>query len=209
MSTRNGYFNIWKMDYDGSNPVQLTNDTAFKGGICWSPDGQFIAYGSDVTGNWDIWIIPANGGEAIQFTSDSANDIHQNWSSDGSRIAFSSNRSGNDDIWIKDVDLLETGKILNPHKVDISINPNPFNPSTTISFQLQTEITENVELLIYNLKGQKIISFSNHQIIQSPNHQINWNGTDQNSQPVSSGIYFAVLKQNGKILAKSKMMLLK
>ena len=34
--------------------------------------------------------------------------------------------------------------------------PNPFNPSTTISFSLNTEITEDSDLAIYNLKGQKV-----------------------------------------------------
>ena len=40
--------------------------------------------------------------------------------------------------------------------------PNPFNPSTTISFQLNTE---NTELIIYNLKGQKVKEFD---VILSP-----------------------------------------
>jgi len=38
----------------------------------------------------------------------------------------------------------------------ISNYPNPFNPSTTISFSLTTETTKNTELAIYNLKGQKV-----------------------------------------------------
>ena len=87
--------------------------------------------------------------------------------------------------------------------------PNPFNPSTAISFELNTEINQNTELLIYNLIGQKIKDFTNHQITQSPNHQIIWNGTDNNSRPVSSGIYFALLKQDNQILASRKMVLMK
>jgi hypothetical protein len=91
----------------------------------------------------------------------------------------------------------------------INIYPNPFNPTTTISFSLNTEITEDTEVLIYNLKGQKIKDFTNQKITQSPNHQIVWNGTDNNSQPVSSGIYLAVLKQDNQILASRKMVLIK
>ncbi|MCD4797103.1 MAG: hypothetical protein K8R49_08050, partial [Candidatus Cloacimonetes bacterium] len=41
----------------------------------------------------------------------------------------------------------------------LSNYPNPFNPSTTISFSLTTEDTESTELVIYNLKGQKIKTF--------------------------------------------------
>jgi hypothetical protein len=66
---------------------------------------------------------------------------------------------------------------------------NPFNPSTTFIFS-----TEQYELIIYNLKGQKIKTFSNLQIIQSPNQQIVWNGTNDYNKPVSSGIYFLQIK---------------
>ena len=87
--------------------------------------------------------------------------------------------------------------------------PNPFNPSTTISFSLNVKETKNAELEIYNLKGQMVKEY--HIVSPSKNHQVfvTWNGTNENKQPVSSGIYFSVLKQNGKILALRKMMLLK
>ena len=86
--------------------------------------------------------------------------------------------------------------------------PNPFNPSTTISFELNTETSENTEIEIYNLKGQKVKTFSNLQITQSPNHPIVWDGTDENNKPVSSGIYFCKLKIGGTERSR-KMLLLK
>ena len=85
--------------------------------------------------------------------------------------------------------------------------PNPFNPSTTIYFT--TEHTESTELNIYNLKGQKIKSFSNLQINKSTNQQILWDGTDENNQPVSSGIYLYQLKVDEKPVAMKKCLLLK
>jgi hypothetical protein len=81
--------------------------------------------------------------------------------------------------------------------------PNPFNPETTISFNLNTEHTENTELLIYNLKGQKIRQFS----ILNSQSSIIWDGTNQNNQPVSSGIYFYKLNEQNSTV--KKMMLLK
>ncbi len=88
--------------------------------------------------------------------------------------------------------------------IKISNYPNPFNPSTTISFSLNTELTENTELIIYNLKGQKIKQYS----ILNNQSSIEWNGTDQNNQPVSSGIYFYKLR-SGEVEASKKMLLLK
>jgi len=82
--------------------------------------------------------------------------------------------------------------------------PNPFNPTTTISFSLNSEITENAELVIYNLKGQKVRQFS----ILNDQSSIVWNGTDDNDQSVSSGIYFYKLKTNN-FEKTNKMILLK
>jgi hypothetical protein len=82
--------------------------------------------------------------------------------------------------------------------------PNPFNPSTTISFTLTTKDAKDAKVEIYNLKGQKIREFSIFNFKSS----IVWDGTDQTGKPVSSGIYFARLK-SGKTEASCKMLLLK
>jgi len=81
--------------------------------------------------------------------------------------------------------------------------PNPFNPSTTISFSLNTETTEVAELVIYNLKGQKIRQYS----IFNNHSSITWNGTDQSNNPVSTGIYY--YKINTPNSPVKKMMLIK
>ncbi|MDO9578426.1 MAG: two-component regulator propeller domain-containing protein [Candidatus Cloacimonadales bacterium] len=91
----------------------------------------------------------------------------------------------------------------------LSNYPNPFNPSTTISFELTAKDAQGAKLEIYNLKGQKVKSFSNLQITQSINHQIIWDGTDQTGKSVSSGIYFCNLIVDGKMLKSKKMMLVK
>ncbi|MEA2096862.1 MAG: M1 family aminopeptidase [Candidatus Cloacimonadota bacterium] len=94
--------------------------------------------------------------------------------------------------------------------------PNPFNPITTISFDLTTEFTESTELIIYNLKGQKvrnipvILSDAQHCIegLGETKYSVTWNGTNDNNHPVSSGIYFYKLK-SGDIEISKKMLLLK
>ena len=86
--------------------------------------------------------------------------------------------------------------------------PNPFNPETTIFF-LTTENTENTEIIIYNLKGQKIKTFPVILSGVEGQFSITWDGTDENNQPVSSGIYFYKLNINGKTVASRKMLLMK
>ncbi|MDA3814388.1 MAG: T9SS type A sorting domain-containing protein [Candidatus Cloacimonetes bacterium] len=90
----------------------------------------------------------------------------------------------------------------------LSNYPNPFNPTTTISFNLALDNTGDTELVIYNLKGQKVRSFLIYQFTSSQVHQIIWNGTDLNDQPVSSGIYFYKLIFGDQEQTK-KMLLLK
>ena len=82
-------------------------------------------------------------------------------------------------------------------------HPNPFRNSTTIFFQLNTEITENTEISIFNLKGQQIKKYS----ILNSQSSIVWDGTDEFNKPVTSGIYFYKLKTGNSALIK-KMILM-
>jgi len=84
--------------------------------------------------------------------------------------------------------------------------PNPFNPSTTISFLLQNN--SNVELTIYNIKGQKVKQLVS-DLRTAGQHSVIWNGKDDSGKPVSSGVYFYKLNVNNNIEAVKKCLLLK
>ena len=89
--------------------------------------------------------------------------------------------------------------------------PNPFNQTTTISFSLTTESTEDTEIIIYNLKGKKIRQYSIFNLSkagQANQYTIIWDGTDNNNKPVSGGVYFYQIKA-GKFTETKKMMLIK
>ncbi|NQV18679.1 MAG: peptidylprolyl isomerase [Armatimonadetes bacterium] len=85
--------------------------------------------------------------------------------------------------------------------------PNPFNPETIISFNVIAEDAENAELVIYNLKGQKVKQFAMRNLKLGMNKVV-WNGTDDSGKSVSSGIYFYELK-SGDYQEIRKMILLK
>lgn len=68
--------------------------------------------------------------------------------------------------------------------------PNPFNPCTTISFELPHN--SRIELSIKNIKGQKIRTLVRGEKIAGK-HQILWNGTDTLGNQVSSGVYFVYM----------------
>lgn len=69
-------------------------------------------------------------------------------------------------------------------------HPNPFNPSTTIKFNLQNQSA--VKLGIYNLKGQRVKILIDEEQTAGL-HQIEWNGLDDNGNAVASGVYFSIM----------------
>ena len=83
--------------------------------------------------------------------------------------------------------------------------PNPFNPSTTISFTLSQ--SENITLNIYNIKGQHVRTLIN-EIKEAGRYSIVWDGIDEKNNNVSSGIYFYRFETSSKIETK-KMLLMK
>ncbi|MDD4277921.1 MAG: T9SS type A sorting domain-containing protein [Candidatus Cloacimonetes bacterium] len=83
--------------------------------------------------------------------------------------------------------------------------PNPFNPSTTISFNLPSVMSCKLE--IYNLKGQRVITLLN-EARASGSHTITWSGLDDAGRPVSSGLYFYRLTTPQNIVS-AKMLMLK
>ncbi|MFH1312707.1 MAG: hypothetical protein ABIJ00_05720 [Candidatus Eisenbacteria bacterium] len=75
---------------DGAVP--LVTDASEDAYPDWSPDGSWVAFESDRSGNWDIWIVPATGGIPTQVTADTSYDGRACWSPDGSEIVFESDR---------------------------------------------------------------------------------------------------------------------
>ncbi|MCF7920967.1 MAG: ice-binding family protein [Candidatus Cloacimonetes bacterium] len=89
----------------------------------------------------------------------------------------------------------------------VSNYPNPFNPTTTIYFNLPTDIDDNTEIVIYNSNGQKVKSFGMENF-SADRHSVFWNGTDDNNIAVSSGVYFYRL-HSGEFMQTRRMILMK
>ncbi|MBN2012439.1 T9SS type A sorting domain-containing protein [candidate division KSB1 bacterium] len=69
--------------------------------------------------------------------------------------------------------------------------PNPFNPSTTLTFTLPSKI--QARLVIYDLNGRNVNTLTDGKLAAG-DYKFQWNGQDANGQTVGSGIYFAVLE---------------
>lgn len=69
-----------------------------------SPNGQWIAFVTERSGNLDIWIRSVQG-KTMQVTTHQADDMHPAWSPDGKRLAFvSKRRDAQGDIWTVAID---------------------------------------------------------------------------------------------------------
>ena len=113
------------------------------------------------------------------------------------------------DIKLYNEETLSVSEELSIRKYELFNFPNPFNSTTTISFNISRKDAKDAEIEIYNIKGQKIRTFDCHPELIEGQSSIQWDGTDANNQPVSSGIYFYSLELNGKTVDKKKMILMK
>lgn len=79
--------------------------------------------------------------------------------------------------------------------------PNPFNPTTIISFRIQEESMGTLN--IYNLKGQIVKTIFDGNIPSKQIVNVTWNGTDNCNNEVGSAVYFAYLKTSYKTYTRT------
>ncbi|MCK4547482.1 MAG: T9SS type A sorting domain-containing protein [Candidatus Eisenbacteria sp.] len=92
------------------------------------------------------------------------------------------------------------------HAYSLSQNyPNPFNPDTDIQYSIRQN--GRVSLKVYNVRGQVVKTLVD-RAMQSGQYTAHWDGTNENGQMVSSGIYFCKMKASD-FAATKKMILLK
>ena len=93
-----------------------------------------------------------------------------------------------------------------PIKAELLTNyPNPFNPETTVRFNIVKDDVVNID--IFNIRGQKIKILLN-DFLKVGYHEILWDGTDENRNELGSGIYFYRMQTNDFTEVK-KMILMK
>jgi hypothetical protein len=205
----------WYNTYGGSEDEILWD-------VLLTENSEYImvgSTGSSGAGNDDVWVIKTDEcGELIWDITFGGNEEDvaysiQKINEEGFIIGGFSEVNSADN---KDIFLIRLGSEagLNDYLMP-NVNeqnhlyqnyPNPFNPTTTISFSIQNEC--EVEISIYNIKGQKVKQFISSRL-SAGNHSIVWNGDDESGNAVSSGVYLYELTVNGKSEIVNKCLLMK
>jgi hypothetical protein len=104
-SDSDGNYDVWIIDEDGADPINLTNNLFSSDERPHiSPDGTQIVFNSDRDGDHDIYLMNANGSGLVQLTNNPGRDRLPVWSPDGTQILFLSEEGGDSDIMVMDAD---------------------------------------------------------------------------------------------------------
>jgi TolB protein len=89
VTNKSGNYNMFIIDSDGNNIVQLTNDEGDEVGMNWSPDGNVIAYMCEKEKHFQLCKLNVDGSGYQQLTWENASVNSFQWSPDSKLIAYS------------------------------------------------------------------------------------------------------------------------
>ena len=168
VSHREGVPNIWIMNADGSDPVNLTKGQGDCANPAWSPDGMTIAY----IASGEIWLMDFDGSNQQQVTDDSGHKVLLAWSEDGSRIYYDTLPTGHPKDGTESFVIgLEDGSEPLPvdRKEGASYRILPRSPDGTKSTVVLRD-GDQTDIYVVDYSGDEHTST---RLIDSPNFEIN------------------------------------
>ena len=103
-SNRDGDFDLYRLDLETMEVVQLNDVDGKDLAVKESPDGRQFAFTSDRDGDDEVYVMDADGGNVRPLTDNDVDDYNPHWSPDGTQILFDSERDGNDEIYVMNAD---------------------------------------------------------------------------------------------------------
>ena len=221
----NGTTYFWKVRYRDQNlkwsdwseiqnftVTQLPENADFTADVLQGTAPLEVRFTDISTGNAIAWEWDLNGDGTIDSNEQDPTWIYENVGSysvsltvDFGNQQLTETKENYITIEPESVEINE----LQPVENSVFNSPNPFQSSTTISFQFSNEQNQQNEqkiLSIYNIKGQRIrtlecINQVDAKATESLSH-ITWDGKDENGNAVDSGIYLYKLKIGKEIFVK-------
>ena len=199
--------------FNDANVLKTTD-----GGLNWvryhvddNTDIEGIGFADELlgwTGGYGQTSLTTDGGQTwktVNFSGGTENESLDRFKFFGDSIGYAAGKTIYKYTKSKSNSVSEHEKIKEKSLFLLNNYPNPFNPSTTITYYLP-EIGK-VKIRIFNSFGQEILDlFDGTQ--SSGNQKINWNGKDGNGKQVSSGVYYYRI-DSGKFSESRVMTLIK
>ncbi len=170
-SFRDGNFEIYSMNPDGTDQTNLTNDTREDTDPVWSPDGTRIAFVKGSEGHRNIWVMNADGSGQTNLTpgpetSGEANaGVQPTWSPDGSHIAY--NHSG--DIWVMDAN--------GGNKVNLTPGPGVETSGTSPAWSPDGDeiaFVRGGDIWVMNTDGSGAVALTSHSAPSQSKNSPDW-----------------------------------
>ena len=156
-SDRNGSEDIYSMNLDGSDLVQLTDHPGKDNYPAVSPDGKKIAYTSDINGIWQIMVMNWDGTDKTQLTYNPWSSGYPTWSFDGRFIFFEVYQDGDWEIYRINSNGGNLKRLtFNPDIYDWHPATHPFQDK--VIFESGNSRNEDLYVMDYNGENSRRIS---------------------------------------------------
>jgi Tol biopolymer transport system component len=147
------------MSIDGSNQINLTNNSSIDYDHKYSPDGSKIAFRSTRDGNFEIYTMALDGSDQKNITNSTADEYEYQFSPDGSKIVYISLEDISTNIYLMNSDGSNKIKLLDSIDVDDPV----FSPDgAKICYVARPRYTSYYNIYIMNIDGSNPINLTNN-----------------------------------------------
>lgn len=157
----------WSVLYPGAAATIPANaQISLAASVCWDPEPSGELGGDSVPNN-STSVLPI---------------IDSVWT-----LAVDQNGDGEPDAWSP------TAVPESPRFMAVTAWPNPFNPATTIRFDLPAGASNRTVVSIVNVRGERVAELVD-QVLPAGRHEAVWRGLDRHGHTVSAGTYYCVVR---------------
>ena len=117
-SDRDGFDELYLMDYDGRNQRRISGHKSTSGYASWSPKGDTIAYMSYFGGPPGLYYVDLASGSKVPIYREGTLNLSPSFAPDGQRLAFASSQGSNVDIYVCELQCQTPKRLTNSRAID-------------------------------------------------------------------------------------------